>query len=138
MVDLSTTPNQCWCLSLITVIFDPRDQFIRIDVIAINIDEIQVCVTRAHSFQMTGEEKWATSELGSGQFIYIEPYFLSIDIKGSIFLSLPSPEKLKIIASIQHLIATDNAKLWTKPVTAQGNLYLRYANRIYCYRLARG
>ena len=86
---------------------------------------------------LTGEEKWASSELGSGQFIYIDPYFLSIDIKGNLYLSLPSPDELKIVTRLKNLIDTDNARFWTKPVTAQGNLYLRYANRLYCYRLAR-
>ena len=74
--------------------------------------------------------------MGSGQFIYINPYFLSIDIKGNLYLTQPSPEELKIVAGIKNLIRTDNARLWTKPVTAQGNLYLRYANQLYCYRLA--
>ena len=84
---------------------------------------------------MTGRERWASSELGSGQFIYVEPYFLSIDIKGNLFLALPSPEELKIVSRIENLIDTDNARFWTKPVIAQGNLYLRYANQLYCYRL---
>ena len=86
---------------------------------------------------MTGEEKWASSELGSGQFIYIEPYFLSMDIKGTLSLSLPSPEGLTVVSRIENLIDTDKARFWTKPVSAQGNLYLRYANQLYCYGLAR-
>ena len=85
---------------------------------------------------LTGEEKWTSSELGSGQFIYIDPYFLSIDIKGNLYLSFASLEELKIVTKIENLIKTDNARFWTKPVTAQGNLYLRYANQLYCYRLA--
>ncbi|MBN1996197.1 PQQ-like beta-propeller repeat protein [candidate division KSB1 bacterium] len=86
---------------------------------------------------LTGEEKWASPELGTGQFIYIEPYFLSIDIKGSVFLSHASPEEFKVVTSVNNLIDTDNARFWTKPVTAQGNLYLRYANQLYCYRLVK-
>jgi len=85
----------------------------------------------------TGEQMWASKELGSGQFIYIEPYFLSVDLKGSLYLSLPSPEGLNVVSKIENLIGTDNARFWTKPVVAQGNLYLRYANQLYCYRLAK-
>ncbi len=86
---------------------------------------------------LSGKEKWSTSELGSGQCIYIGPYLLSIDIKGGLYLSRPSPEGLTIVTAIQNLIETDNARFWTKPVVAGGNLYLRYANRLYCYRLAK-
>lgn len=85
---------------------------------------------------LTGKVMWASSKLGSGQFIYISPYFLSIDIKGSLYLTRPSSDELNIVSSIQNLIETGSARFWTKPVTAQGNLYLRYANRLYCYRLA--
>ena len=85
---------------------------------------------------LTGEVQWASSELGSGQFIYVEPYILSVNIKGSVYLSLPSPEGLEVVTKIDQLIETDNAKFWTKPVLAQGNLYLRYANRLYCYKLS--
>ncbi len=85
----------------------------------------------------TGEKIWASSELGSGQFIYINPYFLSLDIKGALSLSLSSPEGLNVISKIERLIETDNARLWTKPVTAQGNVYFRYVNQLYCYRLVR-
>jgi outer membrane protein assembly factor BamB len=85
---------------------------------------------------LTGEKLWATKALGSGQFIYIEPYFLSIDIKGNLYLSKGSPEGLEVVTSVKDLVKTDKARLWTKPIAAQGNLYLRYANQLYCYRLA--
>jgi len=85
----------------------------------------------------TGAETWSSSELGSGQFIYVEPYILSVDIKGTLYLALPSPDELRVVSRIEHLIDTDRARFWTKPVVAQGNLYLRYVNRLACYRLAR-
>ncbi|MBN1464903.1 PQQ-binding-like beta-propeller repeat protein [candidate division KSB1 bacterium] len=84
----------------------------------------------------TGEEQWTSSAIGSGQFIFVDPFFLSIDIKGNLYLLLPSPVELTIITSIKNLVSTDNARLWTKPIIAQGNLYLRYANQLYCYRIA--
>ena len=85
---------------------------------------------------LTGEEQWASSAIGSGQFIFVDPYFLSIDIKGNLYLLRASPAELTIVASLKNLITTDSARLWTKPIVAQGNLYLRYANQLYCYRIA--
>lgn len=86
---------------------------------------------------LTGKAQWSTPELGTGQFIVIDPYFVSVDVKGNLYLVHATPDEVRIVSKIEGLIETDNARMWTKPVAAQGNLYVRYANRLYCYRLVK-
>lgn len=87
---------------------------------------------------MTGEKQWDSKELGTGQFIQVGPWFLSVDVKGSLYLAKATPEKLEIASRVDKLIETDKARMWSKPVAAQGNVYLRYANRLWCYELVEG
>ncbi|OVE74358.1 hypothetical protein BVX93_00155, partial [bacterium B13(2017)] len=58
----------------------------------------------------TGEEKWSTTDFGSGQFIYIKPYFLSLDIKGNLYLIKFDSKGYEIISKINELIKIDNAR----------------------------
>lgn len=86
---------------------------------------------------LTGEEKWSTTEFGSGQFIYVKPYFLSLDIRGNLYLFKADPSGHKLISSLSKIIKTDSARAWSKPVIARGKLYLRYANQLYCYDISK-
>jgi outer membrane protein assembly factor BamB len=81
----------------------------------------------------TGVEKWASKAIGNGQFIYVEPYFISLDLKGNLFLVDPDPNEFKLVTSFPDAISDAKKRSWTKPVLAQGKLYLRYAHRLICY-----
>ena len=81
----------------------------------------------------TGGLIWENKDIGNGQFIYVEPYFLCLDVKGNLFLVDPSPEGMKIVAEWKEAIKTGNARSWTKPIIARGKLYLRYAHKLACY-----
>lgn len=81
----------------------------------------------------TGKERWATGQIGNGQFIYVEPYFISLDLKGNLFLVEPDPDEFKLVTSFPGAIPGVTKRSWTKPVLAQGKLYLRYAHKLICY-----
>jgi hypothetical protein len=42
----------------------------------------------------------------------------------------------ELLWSVDYLCKGRQSITWSRPVIAQGNLYLRYVNRLYCYRLA--
>jgi outer membrane protein assembly factor BamB len=81
----------------------------------------------------SGEKLWGTRDLGTGVFIRVEPYFLSLDVKGSLYLFEADREGFTVKSKIENLIEVDSARAWTKPVIADGKLYIRYANKLYCF-----
>lgn len=85
----------------------------------------------------TGKLRWKTSLLGGGTVILVDRYLLCLDHKGNLFLVKPDPNGLKLMATFPNAIPKVKEQSWTKPVVAGGNLYLRYRQRLLCYRLAR-
>ena len=84
----------------------------------------------------TGKEIWTTTKLGTGQFIYVKPFFICLDIKGGLFLIKPEPKGLNLVTSFKGAVPGVKKRVWTKPIVARGKLYLRYVNHLICYDIA--
>ncbi|MEE8399049.1 MAG: PQQ-binding-like beta-propeller repeat protein [Desulfobacterales bacterium] len=82
-----------------------------------------------------GTEKWATNKMGWGTCTYVDGHLLCIDIKGNLFLMRPDPDRFVEVARIRKALGDIKGPVWTKPVIANGLLYLRFRQRLVCYRL---
>jgi hypothetical protein len=82
---------------------------------------------------LTGEEKWSTGEMGWGTCIYVDGHLLCCDIKGNLFLMKPDPEKFVEVAAKPKVLGRVRAAAWTRPVLANGRLYLRYKQKLLCF-----
>ncbi|MBN8216567.1 MAG: PQQ-like beta-propeller repeat protein [Spirochaetes bacterium] len=85
----------------------------------------------------TGKLRWKTPVMGGGTAIQVDKYLLCLDHKGNLFLVKPDPASFKLASSFPNAIPRVQEQSWTKPIVAGGNLYLRYRQRLLCYRLAR-
>ncbi len=83
----------------------------------------------------TGKEMWSTKELGQGTTAYVDGHIICLDIKGNLFLINPKPEEFKLVGEIPKAITEVKSRAWTKPVVANGKLYLRYMQRLICFNL---
>ena len=82
-----------------------------------------------------GEEKWATNEMGWGKCVFVDEYLLCCDIKGNLFLMKPNPNKFIKVSQLRNALGDIKGPVWTKPVVANGFLYLRFKQRLVCYDL---
>ncbi len=82
-----------------------------------------------------GEEKWATNEMGWGKCVFVDEYLLCCDIKGNLFLMKPNPNKFIKVSQLRNALGDIKGPVWTKPVVANGLLYLRFKQRLVCYDL---
>jgi hypothetical protein len=91
----------------------------------------------------TGEIKWGPEKKataggqGSAAVIYADGRLYFRYQNGTMVLIEPSPEELKVVSSFK-LPAADIAKYaqsWPHPVIANGKLYIRDQNVMYCYNL---
>jgi len=83
----------------------------------------------------TGKEMWSTKEIGQGTLAYDDGHLICLDIKGNLFLVKPDPTGFNLIGEIKMAIEDVKSRAWTKPVIANGKLYLRYMQRLICYEL---
>lgn len=83
----------------------------------------------------TGQERWATSEMGWGTTVWVDGYLLCMDIKGNLFLVEPNPDAWHKVAEFRGALGRVSHHAWTIPVVANGRLYLRYMQRMVCYNL---
>ncbi|OVE81092.1 hypothetical protein BVY04_04085 [bacterium M21] len=83
----------------------------------------------------TGTEKWSSGAAGWGTMIYVDGHFICLDIKGNLHLIKPSPDAFQKIASINGILPGAKNPTWTKPIVANGRLFLRYRQRLLCYGL---
>lgn len=82
----------------------------------------------------TGEEKWSTGDMGWGTAIQVNDYLLCMDIKGNLFLMKPNPDAFELTASIPDALGNVKGAAWTKPIVANGKLYLRFKQKLVCYK----
>lgn len=85
---------------------------------------------------LTGIEKWSTRDMGWGTCTYVDGYLLCLDIKGNLFLMKPNPEKFIKVAGMPGMLGKIQGAAWTKPVLANGKLYLRFKHRLLCYEIS--
>jgi outer membrane protein assembly factor BamB len=83
----------------------------------------------------TGVEKWSTKEIGWGTCVGVEEYLLCCDVKGSLFLIKPDPEKFVKVTSIPKIWGKVRGATWTLPVLANGKLYLRFKQSLMCFEI---
>jgi outer membrane protein assembly factor BamB len=84
----------------------------------------------------TGQEQWSTGKVGWGTTVYVDGSLLCMDIKGNLFLLDPNPDGFRKVAEFRGALGRVRYTAWTIPVIANGRLYLRYMQRLVCYRLA--
>jgi len=83
----------------------------------------------------SGVEKWSTGEIGWGTMIYVDGHLLCMDIEGNLFLVKPDPNEFKKITEFRGAMGSVKHPAWTKPIVANGRLYLRYMQHLVCYNL---
>ncbi len=98
-----------------------------------------------HSFQnwgafkcvdlKNGIEKWATNKMGWGTCVFVDGHLLCCDIKGNLFLMKPDPNEFNMVTQLPHALGDILGPVWTKPIIANGLLYLRFKQRLVCYDL---
>jgi len=84
-----------------------------------------------------GTERWATNEMGWGTCIFVDAHLLCCDIKGNIFLTHPDPDRFVRVTGMHNALGDVKGPVWTRPVVANGLLYLRFKQRLVCYDLMR-
>ncbi|MBN1781139.1 PQQ-like beta-propeller repeat protein [bacterium] len=83
----------------------------------------------------TGKTAWKTGDLGMGTTIFADGHFICLDLRGTLFLVKPDPERFDPVTEFAAAMPDVKKRVWTKPVIAGDNIYLRHGNRLICYRL---
>ena len=84
---------------------------------------------------MTGEVKWRHRSVGKGNCIYADQRLYCMGEEGAVGLIEPSPAAYKEVSRFQ--IQKGEYPTWTPPVVANGKLYLREQDNLYCYDIKR-
>ncbi|MCP5104731.1 MAG: PQQ-binding-like beta-propeller repeat protein [bacterium] len=84
---------------------------------------------------LTGVEKWSTGEMGWGTCVYVDGCLLCSDIKGNLFLVKPDPEKFIMVTGMSGALGKVRGASWTVPVPANSKLYLRFQQKLVCYKI---
>jgi outer membrane protein assembly factor BamB len=83
----------------------------------------------------TGKEMWSTDQIRQGTTTFADGYLVCLDLKGNLFLIKPDPSCFKKIDEIKAAIEDVKNPAWTVPVIANGKLYLRYLQKLICYKI---
>jgi len=81
----------------------------------------------------TGHRKWKGGRYGHGQLLLLpdQKLLLVATEKGEVALVSADPKKFNELAKFQAI----EGKTWNHPVVAHGNLYVRNAEEMACYKL---
>ena len=82
-----------------------------------------------------GEEKWSTDELAWGTVVYVDGHLLYMDIEGNLLLIRPNPDRFEKVSELEYALGDSGGNVCTKPIVANGRMYLRHAHRLLCYDL---
>ncbi len=85
----------------------------------------------------TGEEQWKTNKMGWGTCVFVDDHLLCCDIKGNIFSMKSDPEKFVLVTELPKALGEVKGPVWTKPVLANGLLYLRFKQKLVCYKIVK-
>jgi outer membrane protein assembly factor BamB len=80
---------------------------------------------------MTGNVAWRDRSVGKGNMTYADGHFYVMSERGDVALVEANPEAYKEKGSFS--IPQGNFNTWTPPVVANGRLYLREQDNLYCY-----
>jgi outer membrane protein assembly factor BamB len=84
---------------------------------------------------MTGKVAWSHRSVGKGNCIYAEARLYCLGEDGVMGLIDPTPAGYKEISRFE--IPRGSNPTWTPPVIADGKLYLREQDNLYCYNIKR-
>jgi outer membrane protein assembly factor BamB len=84
---------------------------------------------------MTGEVAWRDRSVGKGNVIYADRHLYALGENGTVGLIEVSPERY--IEKSRFEIPRGDFPTWTPPVIADGKLYLREQDNLYCYNIKR-
>jgi len=73
--------------------------------------------------------------MGWGTATWVDGHLICCDIKGNLFLVKPDPEKLNIITELPKAFGKRTSPVWTKPIIANGLMYLRFKQQLVCYEV---
>jgi len=83
----------------------------------------------------TGKINWSTNAMGWGTCTWVDGYLLCCDIKGNLFLMNPSPDKFVLVTNFDRALGKISGPVWTVPVVANNHLYLRFKQKLVCYKI---
>jgi outer membrane protein assembly factor BamB len=83
----------------------------------------------------TGKEMWSTDQIGQGTTSFADGHLICLDVKGNLFLLRPDSKSFIKIGELRSAISDVKNPAWTVPVIANGKLYLRYLQKLVCYKL---
>jgi hypothetical protein len=84
----------------------------------------------------TGRLMWSAGEqVGWGTMILVNSRLLCLSNRGDLFLVEPDPKIFRKVTEFRQAIPDTSGQAWTVPVVANGNLYLRFKERLICYDL---
>ncbi len=81
----------------------------------------------------TGEEKYASKEIGKGVVIYADGMLYCYSDKGQLALVEATPEAFKLVS--QAKVELGSGQHWSHPVINNGKLYVRHGNTLIAYKI---
>ena len=84
---------------------------------------------------LTGDVAWRDRSVGKGNCIYADGRLYCMGEDGVVGLIDPTPAGYKEVSRFE--IPRGNNPTWTPPVIANGRLYLREQDNLYCYNIKR-
>jgi hypothetical protein len=78
---------------------------------------------------------WSTKEVGQGTTTFVDGLLICMDVKGNLFLVQPDPNAFIKIAELPKAHGKINGPVWTKPIVANGQLFLRFKQHLICYNI---
>ncbi len=93
----------------------------------------------AHA-KATGKRKWFTRDLGPGSVVYADGFLICLTQEdGEVALVKADPTAYTEVSRFKlpsaSTLRKPSGKVWTHPVIADGKLYLRDQELIFCYQL---
>jgi len=82
-----------------------------------------------------GSQQWETREVGHGTMVQVDGHLICLDNAGDLFLIKPDPSGFKKVTEFPKAMPNVGDHAWTRPVIANGKLYLRYRQTLICYDL---
>jgi outer membrane protein assembly factor BamB len=83
----------------------------------------------------TGKVAWRDRSVGKGNCIYADQRLYCMGEEGTVGLIDPTPAAYKEVSRFE--IPRGAFNTWTPPVVANGRLYLREQDNLYCYNIKR-
>ncbi|NQU50938.1 MAG: PQQ-like beta-propeller repeat protein [Bacteroidetes bacterium] len=81
----------------------------------------------------TGEEKYASKEIGKGVVIFADGMLYCYSDKGQLALVEATPEAFKLVS--QAKVELGSGQHWSHPVINNGKLYVRHGNTLIAYKI---